>query len=34
MLGHFKKSAFILTNQETQMVDNDQLPAPFCNTDI
>ena len=24
MLGHFKKSACILTDQETQMVGNDQ----------
>ena len=32
MLGHFKKSASILTDQETQMVGNDQLPATTCNT--
>ena len=33
MLGHFKKSASILTNQETQMVRNDQWPATICNTE-
>ena len=32
MLGHFKKSASILTNQETQMVGNDRWPATICNT--
>ena len=32
MLGHFKKSASILTDQETQMVDNDRRPATICNT--
>ena len=34
MLGHFKKSASILTNQETQMVGNDRWPATICNTVI
>ena len=33
MLGHFKKSASILTDQETQMVDNDRWPAAICNTE-
>ena len=33
MLGHFKKSASILTDQETQMVDNDQWLITICNTD-
>ena len=32
MLGHFKKSASILTDQETQMVSNDRWPATICNT--
>ena len=32
MLGHFKKSASILTDQETQMVGNDQCLATICNT--
>ena len=32
MLGHFKKSASVLTDQETQMVGNDQSPATICNT--
>ena len=30
----FKKSASILTNQETQMVDNDQWPPTTCYTEI
>ena len=33
MLGYFKKSASILTDQETQMVGNDQRPATICNTE-
>ena len=33
MLCHFKKSASILTDQETQMVGNDRWPATICNTD-
>ena len=33
MVGHFKKSASILTNQETQMVRNDWWPATICNTE-
>ena len=33
MLGHFKKSASILTDQETQMVGNDQWLATTCNTE-
>ena len=32
MLGHFKKSASILTDQETQMVSNDRWPATIWNT--
>ena len=32
MLGHFKKSAFILTDQETQMVGSDRWPATIGNT--
>ena len=32
MLGHFKKSASILTDQETQMVGNDRWPATVRNT--
>ena len=32
MFGHFKKSASILTNQNTQMVGNDRWPATICNT--
>ena len=32
MLGHFKKSASILTDQETQMIGNDQCLATICNT--
>ena len=32
MLGHFTKSASILTDQETQMVGNDRCPATICNT--
>ena len=31
MLGHFKKSASILTDQDTQMVGNDWWPATICN---
>ena len=31
MFGHFKKSASILTDQDTQMVGNDQWPATTCN---
>ena len=31
MLGHFKKSASILTNQETQIVGIDQWLATICN---
>ena len=34
MRGHFKKSASILTEQETQMVGNDRWPVTICNTDI
>ena len=34
MLGHFKKSANILTDQETQMVSNDPWPATICNTEV
>ena len=33
MLGHFKKSASIFTNQETQMVGNDWWPATICNNE-
>ena len=33
MLGHFKKSASILNNQETQKVGNDRWLAIICNTD-
>ena len=32
MFGHFKKSASVLTHQDTQMVDNDQWLATICNT--
>ena len=32
MLGHFKKSASILTDQETQMVGSDRWPATIGNT--
>ena len=32
MFGHFKKSASILTDQDTQIVDNDRWPATICNT--
>ena len=32
MLGHFKKSTSILTDQETQMVGNDWWPVMICNT--
>ena len=31
MLSHFKKSASILTDQETQMVGNDRWPVTICN---
>ena len=31
MFGHFKKSASILTDQDTQMVGNDRWPATICN---
>ena len=31
MFGHFKKSASILTDQDTQMVSNDQWPDTTCN---
>ena len=31
MFGHFKKTATILTDQDTQMVGNDQWPATTCN---
>ena len=34
MFGHFKKSALILTDQDTQMVGNDWWPATICNTDL
>ena len=34
MLGHFMKSASILTDQEIQMVGNDQWPATICNTEV
>ena len=33
MLGHFKKSASILNNQEIQKVGNDWWLATICNTD-
>ena len=32
MLGHFKKSASILTDQETEIVGNDRWAATICNT--
>ena len=32
MLSHFKKSASILTDQETQMVSNDWWLATISNT--
>ena len=32
MFDHFKKSASILTNQDTQMIGNDQWPATIWNT--
>ena len=31
MSGHFKKSASILTGQDTQIVGNDRWPATICN---
>ena len=31
MFSHFKKSAFILTDQDTQMVGSDRWPATICN---
>ena len=34
MLGHFKKSASTLTDQETQMGSNDQWPVTICNTEM
>ena len=34
MLGHFMKSASILTDQEIQMVGNDQWLATICNTEV
>ena len=34
MFGHFKKSASILTDQDTQMVGNDRWPATICNAGI
>ena len=34
MLSHFKKSASILTDQESQMVGNEWWPATICNTVI
>ena len=34
MLSHFKKSASILTDQETQMVGNERWPATIRNTVI
>ena len=33
MFGHFKKSASILTDQDTQMVGNDRLLATICNAE-
>ena len=33
MLGNFKKSASILTNQQTQMVGNDWWPATICSNE-
>ena len=33
MLGHFKKFASILTNQEAQSVGNYWWPASICNTE-
>ena len=32
MLGHFKKSASILTDQETQITGNGRWPTTICNT--
>ena len=32
MFDHFKKSASILTDQDTQMIGNDQWPATIWNT--
>ena len=32
MLGHFKKSASILTDKKTQMFGNDRWPVTICNT--
>ena len=34
MFGHFKKSASILTDQDTQMVGNDRWPATICSADV
>ena len=34
MLGHFKKSASVLTNQETQIVGNYWWPVSICNTEV
>ena len=34
MLGHFKKSASLLNDQETQIVGDDQWPVTICNTDL
>ena len=34
MFGHFKKSASILTDQDTQMVGNDQSLATICNAEF
>ena len=31
MFGHFKKSASILTDEDTQIVGNDRWPATICN---
>ena len=33
MFGHFKKSASILKDQDTQMVGNDWWPATISNTE-
>ena len=33
MFGHLKKSASVLTDQNTQMVSNDGWPATICNTE-
>ena len=34
MFSHFKKSTSILTDQNTQMVGNDQWLATICNADV